>query len=509
MSAQNQLHDKSTLNLGLEPVESTNTTQQTYQQEDMSKEHNFFQEKSKVKKRGVGVPGFVSTFSKVSFLKQDGAKDKTELNSLAISKLTKQEKTKRENLNSFSSIFKQDHDEIKGIKRVFRKSMILLGLKILLFAMMSIMSINLFATNLLLLVGVIALYIVVSNIFYIILADKSYVFIGLLLELVILFGTHLTIGKAFTPVTIALTVIIILFSYYAYSELEKVQLGSRLFTIGQIAGESTSALVTMIALLLSLGIYNSMTYNGLEKIVKIAILDNTAVFNKFVIGDSQGAMSLNRIYDISNKSSSNTKVFTFGDFLAKHYKNGREVVMDSELSTLRDTCKEKKTIENCDDVEFPNIVKAERLNEWKAIAYPTIKYSLDEPLDNIKFREVTKQFYLNLACSIEKGDDCVRNKELSSNKDSEADIKGTKEKIADVLTKDNTVTRNLPRFIGANRADFVPVLFAVLLFIFISLLKPILGFILFIFTWITWQILKLFGFVKIEVETVEAEVVSI
>jgi hypothetical protein len=47
------------------------------------------------------------------------------------------------------------------------------------------------------------------------------------------------------------------------------------------------------------------------------------------------------------------------------------------------------------------------------------------------------------------------------------------------------------------------------LFALLTIFKGIFGYFIIFVSWVFWQFLKLFRFVKIEVETVEAEVVSI
>jgi hypothetical protein len=478
-------------------------------------EQNYFgiqDKQSKVKNRGGSFSKFVSTFSKNQLHLSDSVDQLANTkarNLLSFSKLSEEYAHKSENLNTFSSIFKKDHEAIEGIKRVFRKSMIFLIIKSILFALIAFLSVNIFSINIFAYITLIVFYIIASNIYFIIVADKSYVFVNILIELVLLFLAHLSIGQVLHPVTILLIAFITIFSYFAYSELEKVQLGSRLFSIGQITNESTSALLTMLIILSSLGVYNTIAYNGLEKIVSKSILDNSFIFNKFVLGSDKGGTSLNSLYNLSYKTQGAGKPTTLDNFLSEHFRKNREVITETEKTSLREDCGLKKTAEECAGDKFIETIRISRLEEWKKIAYPNIKYSLDTPIDQTKFKELTKQYYLNQICMLEKGDDCERNKPFSYQKASDSESLIGKAKVADAIIKDIPISNNITSKAGIDRSDIIPVILSLLLFIILSIIKPLIRIFLFVTTSFFWQLLKLFGFVKIEVETVEAEVVSI
>jgi hypothetical protein len=482
---------------------------------NINSEQNYFdgQEKqSKVKNRGESFSKVVSTFSKNQLHANDSTSstnDINERNLLSFSKITEKYAHKNENLNTFSSIFKKDHEAIEGIKRVFRKSMIFLVIKSVLFALVAFLSVNVFSINIFVFISLIVLYIIASNIYFIIVADKSYVFVSILIELVFLFLAHLSIDQAFHPVTILLIAFITMFSYFAYSELEKVQLGSRLFSIGQITNESTSALLTMLILLSSLGVYNTIAHNSLEKIVSKSLLDNSFIFNKFVIGSDKGGTSLNSLYNLSYKTQNGGKPTTLDNFLSEHFRKDKEVITETEKANLREECGLKKTVEECAGDKFIETIRISRLEEWKRIAYPNVKYSLDTPIDQTKFKELTKQYFLNQVCMLEKGEDCERNKPMSYQQTSDTELLTGKAKVADAIIKDIPISSNIMSKVGIDRSDIIPVILSLALFILLSIIKPLIRILLFATTSFFWQLLKLFGFVKIEIETVEAEVVSI
>jgi hypothetical protein len=508
MNNNTDLPDMNIIDDIAKPTNSPNENQTTSEQ-------NYFggqDTQQKVKNRGGSFSKFVSTFSKNQLHDSDSTLhigNTNERNLVSFSKLTEKYAHKNENLNTFSSIFRKDHEAIEGIKRVFRKSMIFLIIKSVLFALIAFLSVNIFSINILAFISLIVLYIIASNIYFIIVADKSYVFVNMLIELVLLFAAHISIGQAFHPITILLIAFITMFSYFAYSELEKVQLGSRLFSIGQITNESTSALLTMLILLSSLGVYNTIAHNGLEKIVSKSILDNSFVFNKFVMGSDKGGTSLNSLYNLSYKTQNGSKTTTLDNFLSEHFRKNKEVITETEKANLREECSLKKTQEECAGDKFIETIRISRLEEWKRIAYPNIKYSLDTPIDQTKFKELTKQYYLNQICMLEKGDDCERNKSLSYQQTSDTESLTGKAKVADAIIKDIPISSNITSKAGIDRSDIIPVILSLALFIILSILKPLIRMFLFVTTSFFWQLLKVFGFVKIEIETVEAEVVSI
>jgi hypothetical protein len=436
-------------------------------------------------------------------------KKKFNRNSLILFDKEQTEKYSNEHINSFSSIFRKDHEEIQGIRRVFRKSVAFFVLSIISFGIMVGLSVNLFQANLVLLLISVVGFVVFTNIFYIIVADKSYIWLNLLVQFLVLLFVHSFLKLSFAPVTLIAVLFILLLSYLSYTELEKVQLGSRLFTIGQITKESTAVLLTMITIVLSLGIYNSIVYNGVQKIFTENALNNTTIFNKYIMGEKKSDSTLNSFLGLSSKSQATGKLLTFGQFLNDHFRNNKEVILDGETAEIREKCIVESGKEAClDDVAVLR-VKNSRLEEWKNIAYPKISYTLDTSLDDIKFREVIKQYYANQVCVVEKGEDCPTNKEIPSLKTDIEVATSTKAKISDALTKDINISSGPLKYFSLDRSNILPILLTLIVFGFLTLIKSIFGYFTLVFSWIFWQLLKLFKFVKIEVETVEAEVVSI
>jgi hypothetical protein len=364
-------------------------------------------------------------------------KKKFNQHSLVVFDKETREKHGNDHLNSFSSIFRRDHEEIKGIQRVFRKSFGFLVLSVLSFTSLVFSSISLFQTNPILLAISIVMFIVFTNIFYIIVADKSYIWLNLAIQFVILILFHTTLKLSFAPITVVCILFILLLSYLSYTELEKIQLGSRLFSIGQITRESTSVLLTMLSIVLSIGLYNSVIHHGIQKIFTDNVLNNNTVFNQYVMGDKKSNLTLNNALGLTIK---NQQTISFGQFLEDHFRNSKAVLPDNEKPSLREKCAVELGRDACQDLALFSKITTSRLEEWRAIAYPNIDYPLETQLDDEKYRAVVKQYYINQVCILEKGDECGFNKEIPSLKTDSEVATTTKAKISDVLTKDISVS---------------------------------------------------------------------
>jgi hypothetical protein len=391
---------------------------------------------------------------------------------LALVDREKAGENKNFNPNSFSSIFNKDHQEISGIQRVFKKSIAFMLINLALFGMLTLISINLFSTSALLAVMVSALFIALTNLFFIIVADRSYVWLSLAGQIILLLLVHSFLGLGFDPITLFISLIIAILIFSAYSELEKVQLGSRLFSISHITGESSRILSTCVILVVCLGVFNNIVSKGAEQFFREHFLNNSFVLNNVVIGQNK-ELSLNRalIKGYRFYGEGNTK-YTLRDFLSDNFRGGKPVISQSEEEDLNIECENKQGLDNnqC-SLEIAK-ERDRRLEEWRKEAYPKIPYALDEVLDEAKFKEVTKQFYSYL--------------------------------IANFSAKGESNT-----FIIIPRSYIIPGVFAILLYILLTVFKPLYNWFVFILTWIIWSILKALGFVKIEVEAVEAEIVSI
>jgi hypothetical protein len=111
---------------------------------------------------------------------------------------SKDKPSKIVNPNSFSAIFNSESARIAGLQRVFRKSMTMLLITGILFSILTFLSFRLFSTNLLLIITLQILFVTFNNIFYIIVADKSYVWLSLAFQVIVFLAAHTIIGLGWT-----------------------------------------------------------------------------------------------------------------------------------------------------------------------------------------------------------------------------------------------------------------------------------------------------------------------
>ncbi len=387
----------------------------------------------------------------------------------------------KDNLNSISSVFNTDHEHIKAIKRVFRKSLLFMILNIVSFGVLVSFSLLPFSINPLLTFGAAITYIIVTNIFFVIVADRSYFLISLLANILLFLLITVIALKSISVVTIVAGLVVALFTYLAYLELEKNQLGSRIFTITQIANESSKALWTLVFFIVSIGLFSYIQSVGTEKAFDKHILDNSMVFDNVVMGEGS-PVSLNRFF--VNEGLKNTKGdLTFGGFLAANYIDGKPVVSTSEQDEIILKCENEAGIGKCGNAILEE--RERRLNKFKNENYFDIGLELDSVLDEDDYKDVLKQYYRNSWSEFANNDEERPDGELGR------------------------ILNLLPSALLIDRTLAVPAGLSVVLFVLLMFIKPILLIVSTIFLWFVWKVLSLFKFVRIEVETVEAEVVSI
>lgn len=406
--------------------------------------------------------------------------------------------------NSLSSIFYKDHQEISGIRRVFQKSILFLILNLTSFGLLNFVGLNLFylssdipsSLGWGILTAVIS--IAVSNLFYIVLADRSYFWLNLVGQIVILIAIQGFVGRGLEPITLVVLGVVTLMSYLAYSELEKAQLGSRLFTIPNIIGESTRILSWVTILIICLGTFNQIIARGTdssgkfvngEKFFSDIFLSKDNLVDIFLIGsgNSLTGVGLNNFLmtrGLSFQNDSLTKVVegsrtqaSFRDFLNINYKPTETLITDNELEDIQASCLKNQT-ENCDSEvqKFKDV----RLESWRIERYKDLPLTLDSTMTSDNFRLVTRQYYTN--------------------------------SIRDITTDKGSSTSFLPSLpiVSSFPASYIlPGFFVFILAIMLTLIRFLLHFLVMVVTWIIWSLMKLTGFVRIEVENVEAEVVSI
>jgi hypothetical protein len=394
------------------------------------------------------------------------------------------------NPNSFSSIFNKDHQEVFGVQRVFKKSVLFLVLHLLSFGLLAFTALNLFTLPIWWSIIIAMAYVVITNIFYIIVADRSYVWLSLTGQVILLLITQAFVGLSFDRVTLVFALLVTLFTYFAYGELEKVQLSSRLFSISHITSESIRILLTVVILVLCLGVFNKALSEGSENFISEAFLNKPFVVNDILIGKYKN-LSLNRFvmqgrFYVDNNTVTSDSVspssgtnYTFADFLTANYRPGQDAMSADRKTQILNTC-DKKTVKDCNTLVIQE--KQTNLEGWRQEAYSNLPYTLDTVLTPAKFTEITKQFYVNE----------VKSLDASNTNSGSSDI-------TDTLSKYLIVPRNY----------ILPAFTALILFLLLTLIKFLLRLVTFWATYISWNILVLTGFAKIEIEKVEAEIVSI
>lgn len=401
------------------------------------------------------------------------------------------------NLNSIGSIFNNDHEEISGLRRVFKKSITFLAIHLILFLTLTFVGLNFFKFSPIFSFLILFLNISFTNIFYIVVADRSYIWISILAQGILLIFANSFFGLAFNPITLILILLILLLAYLGYSELEKIQLSSRLFSISHITSETTRILLTAFTITICLGIFNGMLSEGSSNFVDRVLLRNNFLMDIFLIGENPklatnyylmgGKFSLDAEKKITyfDRNTNKSRQAVYADFLSENYQS-ISVLTQKEENDLRSTCGIDSDTPECNAKVKEEINK--RLDVWKQLKYKGLEtehnlVALETPLDKENFRYITREFYIGQI----------------------NDLENTKSNDADSLIP----TDFLPIKISSIIPTVIPALVAITVFFLFSVFKFFVIWISLISTWVIWKILVWAGFVQIDIETVEAEIVSI
>ncbi len=408
------------------------------------------------------------------------------------------------NINSISSVFNKDNDEVNGLRRVFRKSMIFFTIHLILFFILNIISWSFGFWNIFFNLLLITLYVGVTNIFYIIVADKSYVYLAILGQFILIILINSFYGLGFHLITLFFTLIIILFSYLAYAELEKFQLSSRLFSISHITSESTRILLTTAFLVIALSIFNGIKNESSSIFVERLIFSNEAIFDNFFIENSS-RLSVNKYVNIVkgtfrlNTNTSAVTYFdpttfknrpaTFRDFLSENYRTD-SILNQGQEDEVRNQCV-SDTGSAFESEECSQKVKEredEILDNYRLVAFSGlsnrgVNLTLDDQLLVEDFRKIAKEHYAN------KIKDFENPEELEDN----SVVPEPLLIILSIISQDS----------------IIPAVFAIMTYLILFIFKFIFAWLAFLITWVIWIILKTTGFTQIEVETAESEIVSI
>ena len=388
--------------------------------------------------------------------------------------------------------------------RLLQKSIGLLVLSIMSFGLLMAVGVGIFSisTNILLNLGVmliaLVVFVAVTNIFYIILIDRIFLFTFLFIQSGIFLLMNLFIGQLLALSTLLLVWIIFLLLYLAYLELEKNQLSSRLFNISHICTEVTRILTTVAILVLCVSLFNQIVaigttngkFDGGVKFIDKTFLSEKNTFDKLIIGYNPSGKSTGLANLFLNKGlvlnagqlvgTKSDEQATLRDYLELNYRPTEVLLSLGEKDDLDLKCKTDKLDEaGCE--KLIQDTKATKLVGWQNEAYPTLKsVNLDTPIDTDLYRQLVRQYFITY--------------------------------IAD-FSNSEKLSKTVPDSIGGRLADnskyIVPLIFAIILFLILMLVKPIINSICVMVTWLLWTILKALKFVKIEIETVESEVISI
>lgn len=409
------------------------------------------------------------------------------------------------NPNSFTSIFNKDNNKINGFQRVFRKSIVFLAMQLISFALISFLCISGFLINFssvgsilfsgLTMLLLITIYSSITSIFYIIVADRSYIWISLLAQSLSLILMYSFIGLGFSFVTIFVASLVFVLSYFAYLEIEKIQVSTRFFSVGYVTSEAIKILSTVAIFTICLGFFNGITSQTPKVFLTKNLIDNPASFDTIIMGNSFpfnkiniNAVALNGKYIINESSNivqNDGKNLTYKEFVLKNYKNITNVnLTDKETIDLQKTnCTEKTTDKECQDKLKPFAdAKLKKYLSSQNPNYSEITLGLDDSLDSNSFKKVLKAYYSD------------RIDALTSQQN---------------IIKDIAFLKGYTSYIEPILPNVIQSVVVLILFILLFTIKFLVHILTSIFIWLLWKILLMVGFAKIDIELVESEIVSI
>lgn len=372
--------------------------------------------------------------------------------------------------NSLTSIFKRDQDEISNIKRVFRKSIMFLTLALLSFGLSSLASSSFVFQSFLALVFTGFGFIALTNIFFIIVAHRTYVWLFLIGQFIILSITQYPFSTNLS--TLIIGFVVVLLTYLAYLDLEKVQLGSRLFSVPYIVGESTKILSSVLVFIVCLSSYNQISSKGLDKFLGESILSVPIFMDKVALPAYQNVIAKGSGLEISDNSNSTVKSLICAE---------RKIVCNTKNNTVLTQEEYVKLNKQCEDTLLPQA---------------------DCAILKDKSEDTVLTAYLNQDLS---GLGLSLNSRLTSSN------------YQPVLSQ--IIQNKIKKFVDPSKFSFlpasvqstsiIPFIVSLILFIILSIFKFILVWFGYIVTWILWKLLQITGFVRLDIEMVEAEIVGI
>jgi hypothetical protein len=402
---------------------------------------------------------------------------------------------------SFTSTFSNDNQKVENNFRVFQKTLLFMALQLisyfaLIFAFLTGGVNNIFAlpfnlynvvTNNLsisslfsslsgiVLVGILTvIYTTFSCLFAVIVADRIYVWVSLLVQLVSLIFCFSFLGLGFTLPTILVSILCASMFYFGYLEIEKIQVSSRLFNIQYITNESVKLFTQIAMLTATLVIFNTIIFESPKNFLVNRVLTNEYATNFLVEKKPllKGDYTVDKTKDeVLNKADK--QPLTIVDFLTLNYDLG-----------INQKCIATETESKCDlkAEKLQKVVKLIEANYNDNSVNSSIfkQKNIEEPLNQIEFKQLLKEFYVQkFSVDISKG-------------------------------LDRQEFAFIGKLLGVEGGSwFLPAIAALFFYILMVIIKPILHFIANIFIWIIWKTMILTGFTKVNVELVESEIISI
>ena len=348
-----------------------------------------------------------------------------------------------------------------NISRINKKVTIFFSLQILLFALLCLSSIFFFQLNIFFFLISLVLYVAITNIFFIIVIKRVYLGFLVLAQFLVFILFNSLIGQAFNFVTIFASILATLLVLFAYFELEKIQLGTRVFSISLVCNESNRVLTNLVVLIVSVCIFNSVSYTGNTHFFENHIYTNRIIRNNLILGKGN-LPSLNNLFLSRYVDYDGTRKDTFYDFLVQYHQPG-PILTKSESDNL--TLIEQQT------------KKEQKAEDYRQRDFKDLPYTLDTVMTEGIFENITKKYYANQI------------KKLSSKQ------------------KDSSLI--FDNLIFLNQENIFPATIAIFIYVVGFICRSFINFITLLLTMLFWRLLKMFGFVQIEVEAVEAEVASI
>jgi hypothetical protein len=274
-------------------------------------------------------------------------------------------------------------------------------------------------------------------------------------------------------------------------DIEKNQLSSRLFSINQITADATRTLCTVVSLILAIGVFNGILAMGTGNFLRREVFQNEFLVQNLIIGDAfpglnriflKGTTRFENVDQLVQRGvwkpvdpESNVRLF---NFIVLNYNSfsSEPIISPEEEADL------KFLPESQADKKRQEIYRA-RAEEVNQTVFANLGYTLDDVLTSNKFKNVVRETYIYRVNRFEKASNSLLN--------------SLSESIG------NMSLNILPR------QYIFPGIFALLVLFVSFALNYVLKLVIKITNAIAWFFLIKTDFARIDVEQVEAEIVTI